>query len=325
MQGDRTPPRGRVLYGNLIVETGAGQTVVPILERSLTLRWRIADRALWLDEPAEGEMEPVQAPSVALRESYARSRLRWYLSYREGRFWVLGSERPLTRMGGVTLDPAAEVDWPGGVNLSWEGAGEIVVGVQRLIDIPRDTVHCPECGKAIRPRRIVYGAPTAFTAELVVRNVVGLGGCAIEPGQPTHFCPDCSFAFALDEDVLGASVFETYCDWIEARASRSGTLLVIVSNDDDGKKATLRFQDPQEVIVGRGGGCSIVLDGDEVESMHARIVRNPDGKLWIADLASDSGTFVNGERIQRPRPFDERDEIVIGPYTLLVTWKNLRP
>jgi hypothetical protein len=320
MEGDRTPPRGRVLYANLIVETGAGRTAVPIMDRSTQLRWRIADKKLLLDEPAEGEMEPQSAPAVALAASHGRTRLRWYLDYRDGRFWVMGSEKPIMRMGGVSLDPAAQIDWPGGLTLGWEGIGEIAVGLQRLIDIPRDTVHCPSCGVVIRPRRIAYGAPTAFTAELVVRNIVALGGPDLEPGQPTHTCPQCSFAFLLDDDVLGASVFETYCEWIDARAAAAGTLWVTVVNEDDGKRSTLRFHDPQEVIVGRGGGCSVVLPGDEVESMHARVSRE-DGKMWIADLASDSGTFVNGERIQRPRPVGERDEIVIGPYTLSLSWR----
>jgi hypothetical protein len=50
-------------------------------------------------------------------------------------------------------------------------------------------------------------------------------------------------------------------------------------------------------VAGRDTGSGVRLDGDEFASArHARIDPGPDG-VWVEDLGSKNGTFVNGERI----------------------------
>jgi FHA domain len=59
-------------------------------------------------------------------------------------------------------------------------------------------------------------------------------------------------------------------------------------------------------VVGRDAGTGIRLDGDEfASSQHARIDPRQDG-IWVEDLNSTNGTFVNGERItaERLKPGD---------------------
>src|SRR5204863_5406650 len=52
-----------------------------------------------------------------------------------------------------------------------------------------------------------------------------------------------------------------------------------------------------EVTVGRGGGCGIVLGDDTfVSQVHARLYRR-DGDVYVEDLGSRNGTFVNGQPI----------------------------
>jgi len=58
-------------------------------------------------------------------------------------------------------------------------------------------------------------------------------------------------------------------------------------------------------VLGRDG-TGIRLDGDEfASSQHARIDPRADG-VWVEDLSSTNGTFVNGERVtaQRLKPGD---------------------
>lgn len=54
-------------------------------------------------------------------------------------------------------------------------------------------------------------------------------------------------------------------------------------------------------VIGREDGVGIRLDADEFASgQHARIDSRADG-IWIEDLGSTNGTFVNGERVTAQR------------------------
>jgi hypothetical protein len=54
---------------------------------------------------------------------------------------------------------------------------------------------------------------------------------------------------------------------------------------------------PDEVTVGRGGGCGIVLADDTyVSTLHARMFQS-NGETFVEDLGSTNGTFVNGRRL----------------------------
>ncbi|CAN5332897.1 FHA domain-containing protein [soil metagenome] len=60
------------------------------------------------------------------------------------------------------------------------------------------------------------------------------------------------------------------------------------------------------MIIGREDNVGVRLDGDEFASgQHARIEPRADG-VWVEDLRSTNGTFVNGERVtaQRLQPGD---------------------
>lgn len=48
-------------------------------------------------------------------------------------------------------------------------------------------------------------------------------------------------------------------------------------------------------IIGRDPGCDIIITGSHVSRRHAELsIRG--GKLWVKDLGSSNGTFVNGKR-----------------------------
>jgi FHA domain len=55
------------------------------------------------------------------------------------------------------------------------------------------------------------------------------------------------------------------------------------------------------VVVGRDAASDVRLDGDDFASgRHARLETRPDG-IWVEDLGSTNGTFVNGKRITAER------------------------
>jgi pSer/pThr/pTyr-binding forkhead associated (FHA) protein len=72
------------------------------------------------------------------------------------------------------------------------------------------------------------------------------------------------------------------------------------------------------VTVGRGGQNDLVLGGDEFASArHARIEMRGDG-VWVQDLDSTNGTYVNGSRVAGAQRLDAGDVLRVGETDLVV-------
>jgi pSer/pThr/pTyr-binding forkhead associated (FHA) protein len=70
--------------------------------------------------------------------------------------------------------------------------------------------------------------------------------------------------------------------------------------------------DSAAVVIGRSAQNDIALDGDEFASArHVRIEPRRDG-VWVHDLGSTNGTYVNGVQIDRPRRLVAGDVVRIG-------------
>jgi len=72
------------------------------------------------------------------------------------------------------------------------------------------------------------------------------------------------------------------------------------------------------VTLGRGGQNDLVLHGDEFASArHARIEPRGDG-VWVQDLDSTNGTYVNGTRVAGAQRLDPGDVLRVGETDLVV-------
>jgi pSer/pThr/pTyr-binding forkhead associated (FHA) protein len=72
------------------------------------------------------------------------------------------------------------------------------------------------------------------------------------------------------------------------------------------------------LTVGRGGQNDLVLTGDDFASArHARIELRGDG-VWVQDLDSTNGTFVNGSRVAGAQRLDQGDVLRVGETDLRV-------
>lgn len=89
-----------------------------------------------------------------------------------------------------------------------------------------------------------------------------------------------------------------------ATASR----LVVVEPTD---RAGTEYPLGEELTVGRAGGCSVVFDEQYVSQVHARIFVR-DGSVFVEDLGSTNGTWVNGSRAVGQMPARPGDRIQVG-------------
>ena len=63
---------------------------------------------------------------------------------------------------------------------------------------------------------------------------------------------------------------------------------------------------PVPFSVGRRPGCSLQLNYKTISGNHAEL-RLENDQLWVIDLTSTNGTYVNGRRITEPTPLREED------------------
>ncbi len=94
------------------------------------------------------------------------------------------------------------------------------------------------------------------------------------------------------------------------RGPHAGRLVVVRSADlDEGQDFEL---DSAQLTIGRGRQNDIAIGSDEYASArHARFEPRQDG-VWVQDLGSTNGTFLNGARLEHPRRLSPGDVVRIG-------------
>jgi hypothetical protein len=90
----------------------------------------------------------------------------------------------------------------------------------------------------------------------------------------------------------------------------TGRLVVVKSADlQDGEGFELNSA---QLTIGRGNQNDIPIATDEYASArHARFEPRQDG-VWVQDLGSTNGTFLNGTRLDRPRRLAQGDVVRVG-------------
>jgi pSer/pThr/pTyr-binding forkhead associated (FHA) protein len=93
-----------------------------------------------------------------------------------------------------------------------------------------------------------------------------------------------------------------------ARGRGPGRLRILEPPSRQGESYALT----DEITIGRGGGCGIVLADDTyVSTLHARLYQQ-NGQAFVEDLGSTNGTFVNAKQITSPTRLKRGDQVQFG-------------
>jgi hypothetical protein len=149
------------------------------------------------------------------------------------------------------------------------------------------SIHCPECG-------FVNGEGANYCQK-----------CGAFLGDVSTESSDTTAAFQVtDTGELKAVDLD--------RVAAEGATLVIRSGG--GRAGETFALDGDRIGIGRTPESQVFLDDVTVSRNHARLVRRRDG-IYIDDLGSLNGTYVNRERIESHKLLDG-DELQIGKYKL---------
>jgi adenylate cyclase len=69
--------------------------------------------------------------------------------------------------------------------------------------------------------------------------------------------------------------------------------------------------------IGRSPSNPLVLPDEKVSRRHAIIHPQEQNQLWLVDLGSSNGTYLNGRRVTRPLQLRDGDQIEIGQHRIV--------
>lgn len=103
---------------------------------------------------------------------------------------------------------------------------------------------------------------------------------------------------------------------VRAEPKRKQLLLRVIEPEAH-KGETFDLDD--ELTIGRSPGCGVPTPDDIYSStVHARLYRQKD-QLWVEDLGSTNGTYVNSERISQAHRLGKGDVLQAGSTVFEVT------
>lgn len=103
-------------------------------------------------------------------------------------------------------------------------------------------------------------------------------------------------------------------EWAAVRTDRGGvsSLSVVEPAKESGRSVSVAG----DITLGRAPACSFCVPDDSfVSSTHARVWRR-DGQVWVEDLGSTNGTFLNERRLDGPTVIRPGDRLRMGKTVL---------
>jgi pSer/pThr/pTyr-binding forkhead associated (FHA) protein len=94
-------------------------------------------------------------------------------------------------------------------------------------------------------------------------------------------------------------------------ARRLTPLPMLVVTSEGPLRGHVLVIDDDELVLGRRASSDLVLSDPHVSRSHA-VIRRQSGAVWVEDLGSTGGTFVNGEQIASAHAINHGDLVRFG-------------
>jgi hypothetical protein len=143
--------------------------------------------------------------------------------------------------------------------------------------------------------------------------------CGFDNAEGANYCQKCGAylatsassgetteAYAVDEATGALKPVD-----LDRVTSEGATLVIRTGGGRGGEAFPI---DHDRMTIGRNPDAEVFLDDVTVSRNHAMLIRRPDG-VYIDDLGSLNGTYVNRRRIESHRLVDG-DELQVGKYKL---------
>lgn len=137
----------------------------------------------------------------------------------------------------------------------------------------------------------------------------------VDPHTEGECCHACGFAAELERTGVppprrGAQMLFP----LDKEGAPQGAVLV-VKTSRDGREADAYDLRRPEIVVGRTDVADVVIPDRVLSRRQLQLTFNEEG-VFVEDLGSACGTFINGRRIAEREPLTEGDKVLIGNTTL---------
>ena len=101
-----------------------------------------------------------------------------------------------------------------------------------------------------------------------------------------------------------------------AASGYSWRVLTVVVHEKGGQTQRFSFKG-DSFSIGREDDNDLVLDRVNVSKHHLQFVKI-ESRVDVVDLESTNGTYLNGRKVQAPRPVRRTDRVYVGDYILML-------
>ena len=140
--------------------------------------------------------------------------------------------------------------------------------------------------------------------------------CGFQNPEAANYCSKCGALLHTQEPGEQTQTFapEVRAELLESLGELGVQGPALVVRAGGGRTGETFTPQGDRTTIGRSPDCGVFLDDVTVSRNHALLVRRRDG-LYIDDLGSLNGTYVNRRRIESHR-LEDGDEIQVGKYKL---------